>query len=145
IECDNGTGCAIQTDSDDLLGRGAALLEGEPNGVRRSAPPGERLLFGPGRLGICRLDRSDAKGDRAAFQIDQGCSQALGSYIQAEQEPRAPGNRFHRYYPSACELPRDSSRNVTGPSLINSTFIMAPKTPVATVSPDFLTKFVKKL
>ena len=154
----DGARRTVKSDADHLLGRRVPLRKCKANRLCRCRPPIKRLLLGPCRMRISRLDLCDSECHRTALQVNQGRPQTLRPNIQPKQKPRPFPRRFHVKFPQCCEIPntsifpfptsspyaRLSSRNVTGPSLINSTFIIAPKTPVPTVSPGFSTSLVKR-
>ena len=68
------------------LGLDVALGQGEPDRLAGGRPPLERLLLGPGRPGIGRLDRRDPERDGSTVQVDQGRPQALGPDVQAQEQ-----------------------------------------------------------
>ena len=125
-----------------------SLGQGPPHRLAGGRPPLERLLLGPGRPGIGRLDRRDAEGDRSAVQVDQRRPQALGPDVQAQEQVAVDPRSFPWERTSCMRVDAGRSgillrtacgyraANVTGPSLTSSTFIMARKTPVATSRPD---------
>ncbi len=140
---------AVEADAGDLSRIDVIVGQGKPDRIAGGRPPLERLLLGPCRPRIARLDRRDADGNGSTVRVDQGRPQALGSDVQAQKERWssqccvAMGNDLVEILRCVYSDFRLSSRNVTGPSFTSSTCIMARKTPVATSRPDSASRSVQ--
>ena len=138
---DHGAGRAVEADAGDLTGLDVILGQREPNRVAGGRPPRDRLLLGPGRPRIGRLDRRDPHGNGSTVQRRPGPPAGSGSRrpgpVIVGVEPCQVSWEMTSFDQRSIQADfRLSSRNVTGPSFTSSIFIMARKTPVATSRPD---------